>query len=314
MDKKDNKDKKYLGHIALLCVNIFFGLNMSISKGLLNGIIDPVGLNALRFLAGAVAFWFLALFGWEKVNNKDLFILFLGSVFGLIGNQILFVQGLSRTSPIDASIISTTVPIITMVLSALILKEPISFLKVLGILVGASGAVFLVLSSQNGSDKQSSIPGDLLCAGSALAFSLFLVNTKPVTQRYSAVTIMKWMFLFATVLIVPFSLKDIASVNYATMSDSNALALAFVLICATIIPYLLIPVGQKRLRPTTQSMYNYVQPIVAVAVAIIAGTNFLTATKGIAAIMVFVGVYIVTQSKSRADLESKQKATPSTFS
>ena len=98
------------------------------------------------------------------------------------------------------------------------------------------------------------------------------------------------------------------------MSDSNALALAFVLICATIIPYLLIPVGQKRLRPTTQSMYNYVQPIVAVAVAIIAGTNFLTATKGIAAIMVFVGVYIVTQSKSRADLESKQKATPSTFS
>jgi drug/metabolite transporter (DMT)-like permease len=294
--------KKYPGHIALLCVNVFFGLNMAISKDLLNETITPVGLNALRFGAGAFAFWLISFFKWEHVSRKDLFILLLGSVFGLMGNQIFFIQGLSRTSPVDASIISTTVPIITMVLSAFILKEPISWLKVLGVLVGASGAVFLVLSSQGGSDRQSSLPGDLLCLGSALSFSLFLVITKPITQRYSAVTIMKWMFLFAAVFIIPFSLKEITAVNYASMGVEKALLLAFVLICATIIPYLLIPIGQKRLRPTTQSMYNYVQPIVAVGIAIIAGTNSFTAPKGIAAVMVFLGVYIVTRSKSKADI------------
>jgi drug/metabolite transporter (DMT)-like permease len=299
-------NKKYPGHIALLCVNIFFGLNMAISKDLLNGAIAPVGLNALRFGAGALAFWFIALFKWEKVSKKDLLMLLLGSVFGLICNQILFIQGLSRTSPIDASIISTTVPILTMIFASIMLKEPISWMKVLGVLVGASGAVFLVLSSQNGSDKQSSLLGNLLCAGSALSYSLFLVITKPVTQRYSAVTVMKWMFLFATITIVPFSLNEIAAVNYATMGTNHTLSLAFVLICATIIPYLLIPVGQKRLRPTTQSMYNYVQPIVAVAIAIIAGTNTFTLTKCIAAVMVFLGVYIVTRSKSRADLEAEK--------
>lgn len=301
-----NNNKKYLGHIALLCANIFFGLNMSISKDLLNGVISPVGLNALRFMAGALAFWLIALFAWEKVTKKDLLILLLGSVFGVMGNQILFVQGLSRTSPVDASVIATTLPIMTMILSALILKEPISFLKVLGILVGASGAVFLVMSTLNGSDRQSSLVGDLLCTASALSYSLFLVITKSVTQRYSSVTVMKWMFLFATALIIPFSVKDIRAVNYASMGSSNALSLAFVLICATIIPYLLIPIGQKKLRPTTQSMYNYVQPIVAGAVVIIAGANTLTVTKCIAAMMVFLGVYIVTRSKSRADIEAEK--------
>lgn len=299
-------NKKYPGHIALLCANIFFGLNMSISKDLLNGVISPVGLNALRFMAGALAFWFIALFTWEKVTKKDLFVLLLGSVFGVMGNQILFIQGLSRTSPVDASIIATTLPIMTMILSAMVLKEPISFLKVLGILVGASGAVFLVMSTLNGSDRQSSLVGDLLCTGSALSYSLFLVITKSVTQRYSSVTVMKWMFLFATVFIIPFSIKDLRAVNYATMGNSNELSLAFVLICATIIPYLLIPIGQKKLRPTTQSMYNYVQPIVAGAVVIIAGANTLTVTKCFAAIMVFVGVYIVTRSKSRADMEAEK--------
>jgi drug/metabolite transporter (DMT)-like permease len=299
-------EKKYFGHLSLLCVNIFFGLNMAISKDLLNCVITPVGLNSLRFLAGAAGFWLISLFKWENVTKSDMLILLIGAVFGLMGNQIFFIQGLSRTSPVDASIISTTVPIITMVLSAIILKEPISFLKVFGVLVGAGGALFLVLSSQNGSDKQSSLTGDLLCLGSALSYSLFLVITKPVTQRYSSVTIMKWMFLFAAIFIIPFSIKEISSVNYATMGNRNALSLTFVLICATIIPYLLIPIGQKKLRPTTQSMYNYVQPIVAVFIAIIAGTNVFTAAKCIAAAMVFLGVYIVTLSKSRADVEAEK--------
>lgn len=297
-----NNNKQYQGHIALLCSSVFFGLNFVIAKDLLNGAIDPVGLNALRFLAGAAAFWFISLFmKREKVSRKDLLILLGGSALGLMLNQILFVQGLSRTSAINASIISTTVPMLTMVFSAMILKEPISWMKILGVLIGGVGAIFLILTSLHSFDKEASLAGDLLCLASCAAYSLFLVITKPISQRYSPVTVMKWMFLFAVVLIIPFSLNSVATIDYAGLDTRNLISLGFVLIFATIIPYFLIPVAQKRLLPTTQAMYNYVLPIVATTLAVITGTGTLTVTKVIASVLVFVGVYIVTRSKASAD-------------
>ena len=298
------QNKKTVGHIALLFVNIFFGINLSVSKELLDGTLSPLNINFLRFLFGTVAFWMLSILKHEKVSNKDMLLLFAGSMLGLLGNQIFFVQGLSRTSIIDASIISTTVPIITMILSAMVLKEPLTWVKALGVFTGASGAVFLVISSHGGSNPSGNITGDLLCFMSALSFSAFLVVTKNVTQRYSSVTVMKWMFLFACILILPFSTDELTAVHWESFDSNKWFSLGFLLIFATVIPYLLIPVGQKLLRPTTQAMYNYVQPIVAMIVVVIAGQNTLTAPKVIAAVMVFLGVYIVTRSKSRADVEA----------
>jgi len=306
-NKQMNKNKNYQGHIALLCSSVFFGLNFVIAKDLLNGAIDPVGLNALRFLAGASAFWFISLFmKREKVSRKDLLILLGGSALGLMLNQILFVQGLSRTSAINASIISTTVPMLTMVFSAMILKEPISLMKILGVLLGGLGAIFLILTSLHSFDKEASLVGDLLCLASCASYSLFLVITKPISQRYSPVTVMKWMFLFAVVLIIPFSLNSVTTIDYAGLDTRDLISLAFVLIFATIIPYFLIPVAQKRLLPTTQAMYNYVLPIVATTLAVITGTGTLTVTKVIASVLVFVGVYIVTRSKAKADSKANK--------
>jgi drug/metabolite transporter (DMT)-like permease len=299
--------KKYPGHLAIFFTSVFFGLNVVISKDLLNGAISPVGLNALRFLSGAAAFWLLGLLKPEKVTVKDLFLLFGAAIFGLMINQITFVQGLARTSSIDAAIICTTLPMFTMVFSALILKEPISWLKVIGILVGALGALYLIVSSIHGNDKESSFSGNLLVFASTVSYSFFLVIAKPVSQRYSPVTMMKWMFLFAVVLIVPFSFGALSAVNFEAMDSRNAFSLGFVLVFATVIPYLLIPVAQKRLRPTTQSMYNYVLPIVATALAVYEGNNALTVPKVFATGLVFLGVYIVTRSKSRADVETALK-------
>ncbi|MDD4921347.1 MAG: DMT family transporter [Bacteroidales bacterium] len=300
--------QKSVGHSAMLIVNIFFGINMAVSKDLLGGAISPMDLNALRFIFGAIGFWLISIFYKERVTKKDLGILFLASLLGLIGNQVLFVQGLSRTSPIDASIITTSVPILTMLFSAMILKEPITWLKALGVLVGASGAIFLIYSSQNGSSGTSNILGDLLCFGSCVSFAFFLVLTKPITQKYSPITMMKWMFLFAVIVFIPFSFSDIRSINFSSFTNKNEASLVFVLIGATLIPYLLIPIGQKRLRPTTVSMYNYVQPIVATFLAVMAGQDKFTVTKAVAAVLVFSGVYIVTRSKSRADLEAEMEA------
>jgi drug/metabolite transporter (DMT)-like permease len=205
------QNKKIVGHIALLFVNIFFGINLSVSKELLDGTLTPLGMNVLRFLFGAVVFWTLSVMKPEKVSNKDLLMLFLGALLGLLGNQIFFIQGLSRTSTIDASIIATTVPIITMILSAMVLKEPLTWVKALGVFTGASGAVYLVLSANGSADFSGNMTGDLLCFMSALSFSAFLVLTKNVTKRYSSVTVMKWMFLFASVLALPFSGSDLAA-------------------------------------------------------------------------------------------------------
>ena len=299
------QNKKIVGHIALLFVNIFFGINLSVSKELLDGTLTPIGMNVLRFLFGAVVFWTLSVMKPEKVSNKDLLMLFVGALLGLLGNQIFFIQGLSRTSTIDASIIATTVPIITMILSAMVLKEPLTWVKALWVFTGASGAVYLVLSANGSADFSGNMTGDLLCFMSALSFSAFLVLTKNVTKRYSSVTVMKWMFLFASVLALPFSGSDLAAVRWETLDSNHWLLLGFMLIFATVVPYLLIPVGQKLLRPTTQSMYNYVQPIVAMTIMILVGQNVLTVPKAIAASIVFLGVYIVTRSKSRADVEAE---------
>jgi len=297
-----NNTKQYQGHIALLCSSVFFGLNFVISKSLLNGAISPAGLNALRFLAAAAAFWLISLFMKpEKVSGKDLLILLGGSALGLMLNQILFVQGLSRTSSINASIISTTVPMLTMIFSAMILKELISWMKIIGVIIGGAGAIFLILNSIHSFDKESSLLGDLLCLASCAAYSSFLVIINPISQRYSPVTLMKWMFLFAVVLIIPFSINSVTIIDFAGLGTQNWLSLGFVLVFATIIPYFLIPVAQKRLQPTTQAMYNYVLPIVATALAVFTGTGTLTVTKVIASVLVFVGVYIVTRSKTKAD-------------
>lgn len=292
----------------MLIVNVFFGINMAISKNLMGEAISPMGLNALRFIFGVIAFWLLSIFYKERVTNKDLGWLFLGSFLGLLVSQIFFLQGLSRTSPIDASIISTSVPILTMLFSALILREPITWVKALGVLVGASGAIFLIYSAQGEITGTGNILGDLLCFGSCVSFSLYLVITKPISQKYNPITMMKWMFLFAIILFLPFSFSEIRAIDFATFSNKDFASLSFILICATLIPYILIPFGQKVLRPTTLAMYNYVQPLVATFLAVFAGQDKFTLTKGIAAFLVFSGVYIVTRSKSRADMEAAEKA------
>jgi len=294
----------------MLTVNILFGMNYAFSKEILTVNITAVGLNELRFLAACVVFWLISLSKKERVGKKDMLILFIGSLFGLLGNQIFFIQGLSRTSPLDSSIIATSVPIITMVLSAIFLKEPASWVKIFGVVVGASGAVFLVYSSQADASGQSSLTGNLLCLASCLSYATFLIVTKRVSQRYSPITIMKWMFLFAVLLYTPFSLKDVITTNYAGFTNQAVFSLLFAMIGATVFPYLLLPVGQSRLRPTTLAMYNYIQPIVAAVLAAIMGQDTYTLTKAFAALLVFLGVYIVTRSKSRADIDAEKAGLP----
>ena len=209
---------------------------------------------------------------------------------------------MSKTSPIDASLVVTLLPIVTMLLSAIIIKEPITWLKAVGVLTGASGAIILVLNSNNESSSGSMI-GNLIVLGSVTSFALYLTLFKDLISRYSPLTTMKWMFLFAALLTFPMSFNLLTSTDISQFDTSVYLRIGYVVVLATFLTYMLIPIGQKTIRPTTISMYNYLQPVMASILAIIIGLDKFGPDKIISAALVFMGVYIVTQSKSKADLE-----------
>lgn len=301
--------EKLKGHLLILAANILFAINMPVSKYLLPSHVSPEALTILRMSFACVMFWVSSLFvPYQKVSVRDLGLLFVCALCGVGFNQGLFIWGLNSTSPVDASIIATGVPIFVMILAALILKEPITRQKALGVLVGIGGAVSLILQSTHTAGQASSLGGNLMIVFSGFIYSVYLVLSKPLTLRYSSVTMMKWMFLFSTLSVMPFTFRhifDAPAFHHATPDYQELGAVFFVLFGATFVPYLLIPMSLKRIRPTTVSMYNYVQPLVASFIAVAVGQDRFSVWKFLSAVLVFIGVYLVTQSKSRDDIEKE---------
>lgn len=303
---------KLTGHAALWAANIIWGLNAPIGKSVLVSAANPSGISPFamsvyRMVGAVLLFWAASLFlPRERVSRRDIVLLFFASLFGIQLNQMLFLWGLSLTSPIDTSIIQTIVPVLTMVLATLFLREPITWLKAGGVFIGCAGAVILVLASQHGANHTSSITGDILCIISATSYATYLTAFRNVIVRYSPVTSMKWMFLFAAIVAVAIYYRPLVEVDYALLSPRTWGGILFVVIGATFLSYLLVPIAQRYLRPTVVSMYNYVQPVVAVLFTVAIGLDTFGPTKGFAAVCVFVGVWLVTKSKSRAQLEAEK--------
>ncbi|MDR2383517.1 MAG: DMT family transporter [Prevotellaceae bacterium] len=306
-------DENIKGHASLLVAYVIFGLNTPITKAIFTqGETSAMALTFYRFAGSAALFWIASLFvKKEKVPVRDIVLLGIASLFAILVNQMSFIAGLSMTSPVDASVITTLVPIMTMILAAFFLKEPVTWKKVIGVLVGAFGALMLIFNGDIELHYSASVEGNLLCMLSCFAFAIYLTAFKKVIIRYSAVTSMKWMFLCATVYSFPFCWRDITEVNYLAIPADIYLRIVFVVVFATFISYLLIPVGQKLLRPTIVSMYNYLQPLVSSFVAVALGMDTFGWIKSIAAILIFLGVYIVTRSKSRAQMEEEKIANTS---
>lgn len=277
-------------------------------------VLDPMALTFFRFSGGMLLFWIASLFfKREYVPAKDKLLLFFASIFGLSLNQLPFFFGLSMTSSIDASIVVTMLPIVTMLLAAVFLREPITQMKAVGVLVGASGALIIVFSSQSVTQSGTgNMLGNLIVFLAVISFSLYLTLFKNLISKYQPVTVMKWMFLFASITGLPFCYNSLTEMSLTALPLNVWLSIGFVVVFATFLGYLLLPVGQKALRPTTLSMYNYVQPIMASLVAIVIGIDHFGYQQALAAVLVFSGVYIVTQSKSRAQVEAeKAKSTNS---
>lgn len=304
-----NLTQKQTGNMIMFCVVSFFAINIPISKYLLaNEYISPYGLTIARMTFATIAFWITSLFmGKEHVSRRDHLVLLAGGILGITLNQGLFIFGLANTSPVDASIITTSTPLFAMIIAALVLREPITAKKISGVLLGGAGAIFLVYSTHHGDiTNDPSLKGNIAVACSSFSYATYLVITRPLTSKYSSVTLMKWMFLYSTIILLPFFYKDLMTAPLFGQSESKPYFLiSYTLLFATFIPYMLVPLAQKRIRATTISMYNNLQPLIASFIAIFLGQDTFSVEKAVSGIIILFGVYLVTQSKSRADLDAE---------
>jgi len=302
----DNKQPLY-AHLSMFAACAIWGLMAPLGKDAMNNGLDGPSMVMIRVMGGAVLFWIASLFTtYEPVPWKHVFTFAGAAVFGIVCNQCGFTIGLSYTSPINASIVTTSMPIFAMLLAALILKEPLTSKKVLGVLMGCSGALMLILTSAtHASDKVGDIRGDLCCLGAQFSYALYLSVFNKFIKQYSIFTVNKWMFLWATIILMPIVGPHTLTMISNELSTKTLLETGYVVFFGTFVGYILIIKAQKVLRPTVVSVYNYVQPIVAVAVSVMTGIGIMKWSHALAILLVVSGVTLVTKSKSRRDIEGK---------
>lgn len=293
---------KVIGHTATAGAYAIFGINIVFCKDITAcGLISPIALFSLRAIGASALFWLISLFTpRENVAPGDMWKIVLASLLGLFVPQLTFLAACRMTTAIDISVISTIVPIFTMFIAAIALKEPITVKKAAGVAISFAGVLLLIFNSvvtTNRVDK-SSPWGIALMLLNGLSFASYLGIFRPLISKYSVVTFMKWTFLSALIISLPFSARGLVTTAYTAISGKVWLEIGFLVFFATFVAYFLIPIGQKNIRPTLVSMYTYLQPTIAVAVAIAIGMDALTWQKTLATILVVSGVIIVNRSRA----------------
>lgn len=290
------------GHAAAFIAYAIFGFNIIVCKDLPSGhLIPPLGIFTLRSIIAGALFWLTSLFmPKEKIEKKDYIRIFAASMIGFLTCQLTFLVGIPHITPMDCSILTAMSPIYTMAIAALVIKEPITLQKAGGVAISFAGIIYLIVSrvTSPGGITESTPFGIIMIILNSLSFSMYLGIFKPLISKYSAVTFMKWIFLFSACVSAPLSLKGLMKVEWSAIPSAQYAELAYLIICATFVTYFLIPVAQKRIRPTLVSMYSYIQPIIAIVISIVIGMDVLTWQKVLAAGMVFGGVIIVSYSRS----------------
>lgn len=291
-----------IGHLASFGAYAIFGLNIIFCKDIANqGELSPILLFTLRALCAGALFWLLSLFvKKEKVPAKDLLKMGGAALLGLVIPQMTFLTAITVTAPIDLSVVQSMTPIMTMFVAAIFLKEPITWKKAGGVALSFAGVLWIIFQSTHASGVTQTKPiGIVLTITNALCFAFYLGICRPIIQKYSVVTLMKWMFLFSFVISLPFSCGQFITLDYAAVPAHVWWEVGYLIVFATFVAYFLIPVGQQRIRPTLVSMYGYLQPIIATIVGIAVGMDRLTVTKVLAAACVFAGVAIVNKSRAK---------------
>ncbi|MFH2129160.1 MAG: EamA family transporter [bacterium] len=291
--------KTLTGHLLLLSANLIYGVNYVIAKGVMPEYLSPRAIIFFRVTGTVLLFWLLSLmFPREKVEKRDLFKLAICAFFGVTLNQIMFFEGLNLSTPIDTSIIMTINPILVLVFSFFLIKEKITVFKIAGIILGAAGAITIILSHGEISFSSDTFTGNLLIVINASSFAVYLVLVKPLIMKYRPWTMMKWIFVFGCIMILPVCTGPFIASDFAAIPGKIWVSIIYIIIGTTFIGYLLYNLALERVSPTLASTYMYLQPLIASLTAIIFIGDILTVEAVISAILIFSGVYLVSYRKS----------------
>jgi drug/metabolite transporter (DMT)-like permease len=298
--------QEWRAHIFLFITSLIQGFNFSLAKVVMPDYVKPGAIIIIRGLAAVLFFWIISsCFIKERVESrKDYFMIFLCSLFGVALNQLLFYKGLSLTKPINASLMVTVSPVAVLVLSVFAGDEKVNWLKITGIVFGATGVILLLLNSSK-KGPESLFVGDILILINATSYGAFLVLVKPLMRKYHAFTILKWMFLFGIFMVTPFGWEGFLAVDWVGMPLNPLLALLFVVIFATFITYSLNVAVMKTVNPSLAGIYIYIQPLMAAIIAVLLGKDTLTLPKTIFSIMIIGGVFLVSKGEKVKSSELK---------
>lgn len=298
--------EKAKAHLALFLVNSLYGANNIIAKDVMPTYLSPNVFISFRVLGATLLFWLVSMFTKiERVAKKDLFYLAICAVFGVTINQLCFFHGLSRSSAINSGIIMTLNPILVAIMAIFILKEKANSIKLIGIVLGAGGAIFLALQS-NGKDG-STLLGDVLLFINAASYAVYLIMVKPIMQKYKALTVTTWVFTFGAiyVLLFPGTIMDLSKTDFSIITTDSWFRIGFVIVGVTFMTYLLTMYAMKFVSATVTSTYIYLQPVLVILFAYLFyqfgwsadNTKSITAIKLVWMLVIFLGVYLVVRSE-----------------
>ena len=288
-------NKRYLALIAAFLATSIYGINHTIAKEVMPIYIGSSGFIMLRLLGATLIFWLISLFTPnEKIEKKDFLKILLASILGMCVNMLAFFRGLELSTPINSGIIITLSPVLVLILSYFFLKEKVTLKKIIGILIGFSGAVFLILNSSKTGINAPNIPlGNSFFLLNASAYAGYLIVIKPLTSKYNIFTLMKWLFLIGLVLSTPITFNQFIEVNWTELPWFAIWRMAYVVIGTTFLTYLFNIYALKTLSPTTVGSFIYLQPIITIGFALITGNDVLDTTKMFSCLLVFIGIYLV---------------------
>lgn len=287
--------KRTAALIAATLVSVIYGITFTIAKDVMPAFIKPFGFIVLRVGGSAILFWLCAFFVTkEKIALADFPRIAAAAFFGVAFNMLTFFEGLSLTSPIMASVLMVTTPMIVLVLSAIIIKEKIIGKKATGIILGLAGTVMLILYGKSISSGVNELWGNFLVFINAVSYGLYLIIVKKLMDKYNPFAFVKWIYLFGFIMVLPFGYSQLVEAQWQAMPASIAVKIAFVVVFSTFLTYLLNLLSMKQLKPTTVAVFIYLQPLFATVFAIALGKDELNVVKLVSALLIFTGVYLVT--------------------
>ena len=289
-------------HIGLLATNLFFAINISAIKYFTGqSLAGSYGLNVIRSGVCVILFWLLFFITSEKkkIEKKDIVRFLLCAFSALAANQMLFMKGVSLTYPIHASLLLLITPILITFIAAWALKESITPLKLIGLLLGVTGACILIMSGNNTTKRNDILLGDLLVILSTVLYTIYFILVKPLMQKYSTMDVMRWIFTFGFIMILPMGWNEFVEIPWGLYKLDEYFLLFMIVVPGTFLAYIFNAYGIKKLSASTAGTYIYSQPVFAVIIATIFLKESLELYKIIAAIVIFSGVYLANKQTNK---------------